>query len=289
MKVASPDAETTLLTWLLQALRPTSRTRIKEWLRDGRISVNGTPVTQFDHPLKPGDRLAVSHDHRVAEPAVPILFEDDALIAIDKPAGLLAVATEREKRDTAFARLAAHLEVERAGRPYVVHRLDRETSGILLFARSPEVRDLLQKLWADVKKTYIAIVCGLPNPPSGVVENHLLEGKNLRVRAVPPTHQGASHAITRYRTVATRGAYSRVEVELVTGRKHQIRVHLAGLGCPVIGDRDYGATSDPARRLGLHAWKLAFAHPLNGKPVEIESPVPERLGRMVGEREKPPG
>jgi len=281
-----PTAAVPLLDWLLTALAPTNRTRVKQLLRSGRVSVNGIPATRHDHPLRPGDRVSIARDAPAARPAglagFAVAYEDAALVVVDKPAGLLSVATESEKTDTAFARLRAHLAARRAGRPFVVHRLDRETSGLLLFARSPGVRDRLQASWDGVAKTYLAVVEGVPEPAEGVVENFLTEGRDLRMRAGRRAGGSAKRAITRYRVVATRGRYSLIEVGLGTGRKHQIRVHLAGLGCPVAGDTAYGAATDPAGRLGLHAWRLAFDHPLTGRRVELESPLPEVLRGVVG-------
>jgi 23S rRNA pseudouridine1911/1915/1917 synthase len=275
-----PTAEGPLLAWLLDILRPMSRTRVKELLRDGRVAVNGIPTTRFDHPLRPGDRVTIDRPvwHRAG---VNVVYEDDALVVLDKPSGLLTVATEAEKLDTAFARLSAHLKDRRAGRPFVVHRLDRDTSGLLLFARTAAVRDRLQADWATVRKTYLAVVEGVPRPAEGVVEGYLAEGRDLRVRVVRPARGGAKWAVTRYRVVHTRGRYTLVEVDLETGRKHQIRVHFAGLGCPVVGDTVYGAATDPARRLGLHAWRLAFDHPVTGRRIELESPLPDKLRRLV--------
>jgi 23S rRNA pseudouridine1911/1915/1917 synthase len=268
--------ETPLLSWLLAALAPMNRTRVKQLLHQGRVQVNGTPVTRHDHVIRPGDIVTVARS-RLVEPgrSVPIVYEDEALIVIDKPSGLLTVATESEKLDTAFARLSALLAARDAGRPYVVHRLDRETSGLLLFARTVEGRDRLQKNWEEVEKTYLAVVEGKPRPPEGVLDNYLAEGKNMRMKVASP--EEGKHSVTRYRLLANRRPYSLVEVGLLTGRKHQIRVHLAGLGCPVIGDTDYGARTNRAGRLGLHAWKLALPHPVTGQRVELESPLPEIL------------
>lgn len=278
-----PTADAPLLAWLMDALRPMSRTRVKGLLRDGRVSVNGTPVTRHDHPLRPGDRVAISRERPAPAgrtgAGIAVVYEDDALIAIDKPPGLLAVATEGEKADTAFARLTAHLAARRAGRPFVVHRIDRETSGLLMFARTAAVRDHLQANWGDVTKTYLAVVEGRPQPPEGVVEYLLAEGRDLRVRVARGA--GAKRAVTRYRVVEAGRRYSLVEVGLETGRKHQIRVHLAGLGCPVVGDVVYGAKTDPAGRLGLHAWRLALAHPVSGRPLDLKSPLPDKLRRVV--------
>ena len=276
-----PTADAKLLDWLLAALAPTNRTRVKQLLHSGRVRVNGVPVTRHDHPLTPKDRVSIAKDApRVAN--VAVVYEDDALVVIDKPAGLLTVATESEKADTAFVRLRDHLVATRAGRPFVVHRLDRDTSGLLLFAKSPRVRDSLQANWDAVTKTYLAVVEGTPNPAEGRIENYLTEGRDLRVRASHRPGPDAKLAATRYTVRTTRGEYSLVEVVLETGRKHQIRVHLAGLGCPVAGDRVYGAKTDPARRLALHACKLAFAHPVGGENVEVESPLPGLLSRVVG-------
>jgi 23S rRNA pseudouridine1911/1915/1917 synthase len=261
-----------------------NRTRVKQLLRHGQVSVNGIPVTRHDHPLRAGDRVTLSPVGRPApeldRAGVRIVYEDNSLVVIDKPPGLLSVATEGEKVDTAFARLKDHLAAHRSGRPFVVHRLDRDTSGLLMFARSPGVRDRLQVNWDAVVKTYLAVVEGVPHPAEGLVDNFLTEGRDLKVRVAGPGGD-AKRAVTRYRVLSARRGYSLVEVGLETGRKHQIRVHLAGLGCSVIGDEVYGATSDPARRLGLHAWRLAFDRPGTGWRVELESPLPEVLRRIV--------
>jgi 23S rRNA pseudouridine1911/1915/1917 synthase len=280
-----PAADAQLLDWLLGALAPMNRTRVKQVLRSGRVAVNGTSVTRHDHPLRPGDQVSITDNApapAAADAGIAIVHEDAHLLVIDKPAGLLTVATESEKTDTAFVRLSAHLAARNAGRPYVVHRLDRDTSGLLLFARTAEVRDQLQADWEGVTKTYLAVVEGTPHPAAGTVENFLTEGRDLRVRASRHAGRDAKRAVSRYRVRATRGGHSLVEVELETGRKHQIRVHLAGLGCPVAGDKMYGATTDPARRLCLHAWRLAFDHPTTGARVELEAAAPPALTRLFG-------
>lgn len=278
MKLPPPTADSPLLAWLLAALAPTNRTRVKQLLAHGRVVVNGVPTTRFDHPLKTGDRVEIAKEGAApGKPTVAILHQDDALVVVDKPAGLLSVATDAEKRDTAFVRLTEQLK----SRVFVAHRLDRDTSGLLLFARSEPIRDQLQATWDAVEKTYLAVVEGTPRPAEGVVENFLLEGKNLRVRACRADAPGAKRAVSRYRVVGAKGGCALVEVGIETGRKHQIRAHLAGLGCPVIGDADYGAKANPAGRLGLHAWRLALPHPVTGARVEVESPLPAELRRVV--------
>lgn len=281
--VPSPPAETELLEWLLTALAPMNRTRVKQLLRSGRMCVNGVSITRHDHTLRPTDQLTIGREAPAMSVAAdfPIVYEDPHLIVIDKPAGLLTVATESEKLDTCFVRLSEHFAVRHAGRPFVVHRLDRDTSGLLLFARSAVVRDTLQANWESVTKTYLAVVEGTPHSPEGVIENYLTEGRDLRVRASKHPGRDAKRAASRYTVRESRGSYSLVAVELETGRKHQIRVHMAGLGCPIAGDKMYGATTNPAKRLCLHAWRLAFDHPVTAARVEIESPLPSALARLV--------
>jgi len=279
-------ADAPLLAWLLPALAPMSRTKVKELLGRGGIAVNGVTVTQFNHPLTPGDRVTVGkpavRDNSLAAGNLTIVHEDDAVIVLDKPAGLLTVATDAEKTDTAFARLSAHLEARTAGRPFVVHRLDRDTSGLLLFARTAAARDTLQAAWPELTKTYLAVVQGRPKHAEGRIENHLVEGKDFRVRVCDEGEPDAKLAISEYRVLNSAGRFSLVEVTLVTGRKHQIRVHMNGLRCPIIGDPLYGDADNPAGRLGLHAARLEFPHPTTGEPIRCESLLPAALRRVLG-------
>lgn len=279
--LSTPTAEGPLLPWLLDVLKPMSRTRVKELLHSRRVTVNGTTTTQFNHPIKPGDRIAIQSAKREPDPdfSLPIVYEDNSLLVLNKPAGLLAVATDSEKADTAFARLKALLTSRNSGRPFVVHRLDRETSGLLLFARTAQIRDRFQENWEEVEKIYLAVLEGTPRPAEGVVRNFLLEGQDLRVRTVR-AGGAAREAASHYRTLAAEGGRSLVEIRLETGRKHQIRVHMAGLGCPVVGDRVYGAKTNPAGRLGLHAWRLAFKHPLTHQFLRFEAALPVELQRL---------
>lgn len=286
MRDLPPPERGPLLRWLLTTLAPMNRTRVKQLLQHGRVLVNGKSVTRHDHPLTPADRVAIAAEGMEprTSPLVPICYEDDALVVIDKPAGVLSVATDAEKNDTAFTRVSALLERRKAGRPFVVHRLDRGTSGLLLFAKSARVRDQLQADWEAVSKTYLAVTEGVPRPADGTIENHLLEGGNLRVRPAAADVPAAKRAASRYRVLGTHDGRALVAVELLTGRKHQIRVHLASLGCPVVGDRDYGAKADPVGRICLHAWRLALDHPLTGRRVEVEASVPPELWRAYGTR-----
>lgn len=285
--IPSPDRQQPLLPWLLQTLGANMpRVRVRQLLQFGRISINGTIVTRHDHPVGPADRLSMVGKEAAARAVgathscgVPVVFMDEHLIVIDKPAGLLSVATDSNKTDTAFTRLNDWLTRTRAGRPYVVHRLDRDTSGLLVFARSPTAHDRLQNNWEHVSKTYIAICEGSPTPASGTIDNFLEEGADLRVRIRPHAGERAKRAVTSYRVTASQGGHSCVEVQLLTGRKHQIRVHLASLGCPIVGDRVYGTGG--GRRMALHAWRLEFQHPISGAITVIKAPWPDVFQQWV--------
>lgn len=285
-----------LLAYLCSALEQ-KRTKIKNLLKFGAIAVNGATVRQFDYQLRPGDELTIGNLKAAAAGGkldaarIQILFEDDALLVIDKPSGLLTVASDNDKTDTLFYRLNAYLQnrdPQRAVRPQVVHRLDEETSGLVLFAKSPEIKQQLQADWPAVEKTYWAVVEGCPQQEQGTITSHLVETTTYQVRSYPEPSEDSRPATTRYRLLQTRDGLSLLEIQLETGRKHQIRVQLATqLGCPVVGDRRYGATSDPCRRMALHAGRIALTHPVTQEPQTWESPLPGPLARLFPSLRRP--
>lgn len=271
------------------------RKTVKNLLKFGAISVNGVPIRQFNHPLAPGDEVALGElrtavaRNELEFARIQIVYEDDDLLVLDKPSGLLTVATDRNKTDTLYARLRAYL-LQRDDVSHVplgvVHRLDHETSGLVLFAKDRDVKQALQDMWPAVIKTYAAVVEGRPEQDQGTVESYLTEASSLKVYSNPHPSPGGKLATTHYRVVVTRGDLSLLEVRLETGRKHQIRVHLADLGCRVAGDRRYGATANPCHRLALHASGLDLSHPMTGKPLEFRSPVPKVMTRLFEERNR---
>jgi len=269
-----------LFEFLATRLAGWRRNTLRERLRAGCVRVNGQTVTRTDHALLPGDQVQVAArgEARAAPPrGITALYQDEHLIAIDKPAGLLSVSTERQRERTALALLRDSLS--RPGRParlWPVHRLDRETSGVLLFARSRDVCEAVRAAWDEVTKTYLAIVEGHPRPPTGAVEQPLWEDRALFVRVGKKS--GAKHARTRYRTLASPPGRSLLELELDTGRRHQIRVHLAWLGHPVMGDARYG---NGGPRLWLHALRLALPHPQDGRRLLIEAPAPSAFAKLL--------
>lgn len=263
-----------LLAFLRAHLPGWAPNTVKQRLRTGCVRVNGAPVARHDHALAVGDVVEISARTAPREapaPRLDVLFADRDLIAIDKPAGLLAVGAAGETRRHALALLRSQLS--RRGhevRLWPVHRIDRDTSGVLLFATSREMREAVMARWDEAEKTYWAIVEGVPSPPRGTIDQPLrLDDEEYRVHV--GSHPAAKPAVTHYATERTAAGRSLVRVRLETGRQHQIRAHLAWLGCPVVGDPRYGTAG---ARLGLHALRLTIVHPGTGRSLTFAAPVP---------------
>jgi 23S rRNA pseudouridine1911/1915/1917 synthase len=221
------------------------------------------------------------HDTALRRVGLKIVHIDDAIVVIDKPTGLLSMGSEREKNLTAHRILNEHLKAltkSRLQQAFIVHRLDRETSGLMIFARSEAIQAALQRDWKEVTKKYRAVVEGVPIDANGTLKDRLLESKSLTVHRVA---SGGGIAITHYQVIGRYGDKSLLELTLETGRRHQIRVQLAFLGHPVVGDRKYGARTDLARRLALHSCELKFRHPVSGAPMNFHSPLPVRLKQLI--------
>lgn len=212
-----------------------------------------------------------------------ILHEDRDIIVVDKAPGLLTVATPREKEQTAYHRLTDYVRKGNSKsreRVFIVHRLDREVSGVLVFARTPEAKAALQSQWESVEKRYLALVQGSPREPEGTFSSYLVEEGVHRVHSTDNADRGKlSH--TRYKLLGHHHGVSLLEITLLTGRKHQIRVHLAENRVPILGDRKYGDQRSKERRIALHAWSLTFRHPYTGKPGTYETRLPHLFGRYL--------
>ncbi len=277
-----------LLPYLFTTWPEVKRKQVRTWLKYQAVTVNGRAITQFNHPLKPGDVVAI-RDDRFAIPktmlgaGIKIYHEDEALIVIDKPENLLSIASEAESEKTAYFQLTDYVrrgDPLRRERVWIVHRLDRETSGLMVFAKTEAAKTALQAGWDEAEKRYEALVEGKLKGESGTFESDLDETNPFKVRSAPASAV-TRHAVTHYRVLARREWRTLVELTLETGRRHQIRVHLADAGCPIIGDKKYGAVSDPAKRLGLHACALRFRHPETGAEMKFESPLPRDLSKLV--------
>jgi 23S rRNA pseudouridine1911/1915/1917 synthase len=277
------DAQT-LLDALAQLYPDSTKTTLRQLLQTGRVRVNGEVEKNARRELDPGELVEVGQ--KSVQPALPpglaILHEDDDVIVVLKAHGLLTVATERERETTAQAYLNVYLKEKGGERIHVVHRIDRETSGVLVFAKNFEAREALKEKFAahDVERVYIAVIEGELDPPRGTIRSHLRERKDLRMESVE-AHPDAKLAVTHYRTIESNGRYSLLEIRLETGRKNQIRTHLAEAGHPVVGDRMYGSTVNPLGRLGLHAKLLGFEHPKTGKKLVFTAPVPKSFTSAV--------
>ncbi len=278
--------ETTLMPFLIASLRDKSRDNIKSLLRNRQVVINGEPVTQFNHQLKPGDSLVISPVRKtdgLLARNMRIVYEDEYMIVIDKNAGLLSMASDNEKYLTAYNILSGYVKSQRpSNRIFIVHRLDRDTSGLMMFARSEKVQSLLQRDWKKnvTARTYVALVEGEVTEPGGEVRSYIYESKALVMHSTHNPGKG-DLAITRFRKLKSNKEYSLLEVSLETGKKNQIRLHMQELGHSIAGDKKYGAHTSPIGRLGLHASVLAFIHPVTGKELRFESRIPAKFRRLV--------
>jgi tRNA pseudouridine32 synthase / 23S rRNA pseudouridine746 synthase len=220
---------------------------------------------------------------------VTLLHEDRDIIVVEKPCGLLTMGTERDKTKTAHTILNEYVrkgDPRSRNRIYIVHRLDRETSGILIFAKSEAAKIFLQEHWQDTDKRYLTVVYGSLTPKIGAISSYLTENSAFTVYSTPDPAAGKlSH--TEYTVLKETKGFSLLEIHLLTGRKHQIRVHLSEKGHPVVGDRKYGKGNDPYGTLALHARSISFTHPVNGKRLTFETGIPEFFTRLVGKIETP--
>lgn len=275
-----PVTENALLMEFLMLKMPgRSRSKIKFLLSNKQVLVDGKVVSQFNHPLIPGQKIEISKERVQPEKrqkGFSIVYEDDDLIVIDKHAGLLSIATDKEKRATAYSLLSDHVKKQNEdNKIFVVHRLDRETSGIMLFAKSEKVKMKLQESWNDtiIERSYVAVVEGSVEKTEGVITSFLVEGKTFKVHSSLDPKRGKK-AITNYKTLKSNKNYSLLKVNLETGRKNQIRVHMQDLEHSIVGDKKYGAMSSPIKRLGLHAQQLSFIHPTSGEKLFFETKIP---------------
>jgi len=277
-----------LLEQMFAAWPDEKKKQIRTWLKFQAVTVNGRPITQFNHPLAPGDIVAIRSD-RFAIPkttlpsGIKIFFEDASLLVIEKPTNLLSIASEAEPEKTAYFQLTDYLRQSHTRskeRVWIVHRLDRETSGLMVFAKTPDAKEILQRNWDTFEKKYEAVVEGHLPQPAGTFESDLDESNPFKV-SIRPASAFTRHAITHYRVLSQNRHRSLVELTLETGRRHQLRVQLSAVGCPIVGDEKYGSKSDPAGRLGLHSCFLRFPHPLTQQELVFTCPLPKALAKLT--------
>lgn len=279
LKVTEPSE---LLSFLIAKLDGKSRNSIKSLLSHRQISVNYKIVTQFNHPLEAGQDVLVNftpvqEDNRFF--GLKIVFEDPYLVVIEKKSGLLSIGTDKEREKTAYTILSDQVKKENPrNKIFVIHRLDRETSGLMMFAKSMEIQEKVQKTWEEtiLDRIYVALVEGSVEKEEGTITSWLKESVALKMHSAPYDN-GGQKAITHYKVLEKNKYFSLLEAKLETGRKNQIRVHMQDIGHPVVGDKKYGSKQNPIGRVGLHARVLAFVHPITGKIVRFETNVPRKF------------
>jgi 23S rRNA pseudouridine1911/1915/1917 synthase len=277
----------TLLEFLLEQYPDSPRTRIKKLLQSGTVRVNNKPTSLHSFSLNPGDSVDFSMRTGIATKArlpFPVLYEDQSVIVIDKPAGI-ATSSIDGSANVQWT-ISEHLKDMSKGtvRTYVVHRLDKEVSGVLLLAKSEMAMDTIKDKWEETEKHYFALVEKIPENPEGTIKSWLIEDNAMKMRSVTE-RADAKLAITHYRTIRNIDNYALLDIKTETGRKNQIRVHLSDIGCPIAGDRKYGASTDFIRRVRLHACSISFPHPLTGEMITVESPLPKGFLSLKAEDE----
>lgn len=275
--IASSDLP--LLDALAQVSPQSSKNTLRSWVKEGRVLVDEMTVKNPSLIVKKDQCVMVGQRKKILQLGITILYEDRDLVIVDKPSGLLSVATAFEKGETLHAILKKHYHPRKV---FVVHRLDQDTSGVMLFAFNQETLDRLKDLFEahSIERAYTAIVEGKLSSLSGTWQSYQYEDPQYMVHETSDETKGRL-AITHYKALATSKRYSWLELRLETGRKNQIRVHCQSAGHSVVGDKKYGAQTNPLKRLCLHAHLLAFQHPFTKKLMHFDSPIPQEFYRLM--------
>ena len=275
----------TLLNFLLNNVKE-SRSKIKATLQGKGIKVDGKTVTQFDYPLAKGTKVDVSktkrNNDKLKSRYVKIVYEDQYLVVIEKNIGILSMAAGHKSLNVKAVLDDYFKKTHQRCTAHVVHRLDRDTSGLMIYAKDMETEQILEHNWHDIvfDRRYVAVLSGEMEDDEGTIENWLKDNKAY-VTYSSPVDNGGKYAITHFRTLERTTEHSLVEFKLETGRKNQIRVHSADMGHPVCGDIKYGNGDDPIHRLCLHAYMLCFYHPVTGQPMEFQTMIPAAFRHVV--------
>lgn len=255
-----------------------SRSKLKATLQGRGIAVNGRMVTQFDYQLKAGDKIIISRhkkQNQFKSRYVKIVYEDRWLVVVEKNIGILSMAAGHSSLNVKSVLDDYFLKSRQKCRAHVVHRLDRDTSGLMVYAKDIETEQILEHNWHQIvyDRRYVAVVSGEMEQDNGTIANWLKDNKAY-ITYSSPTDNGGKYAVTHFQVLNRTTEHSLVEYKLETGRKNQIREHSADMGHPVCGDVKYGNGDDPLHRLCLHAYMLCFTHPVTGEPMEFSTPIP---------------
>lgn len=277
-----------LLDFIEHCLDGISHSKAKAILSGGGVRVDRKNVTQYDYPLRPGMTVEISK-RKNATPLVSkfvkLVYEDRYICVVEKNIGILSMATDHHQFCVKTVLDDYFHKSRQKCNAHVVHRLDRDTSGLLVYAKTIEAEQILEHNWREIvtDRRYVALASGRMEQESGTVESWLKDNKAYFTYS-SPVDNGGKHAITHFRTLRTNDNYSLVELKLETGRKNQIRVHLQDLHHPVCGDIKYGNGDDPCGRLCLHAFRLDFYHPITGEALHFETPMPRAFLSVFKEK-----
>lgn len=279
-------SQTKLLDFLFSAMPDRKRTTVKDYLKHRQVMVGQNVTTQFDTELFPGNTVSVNTSREFqtfSHPRIKIVYEDDDILVVNKGYGLLSVGTDSIKEGTAYSILREYLKrKDQRNKIFIVHRLDQHTSGLMMFAKNTQAKETMQHNWNNMvlERCYNAIIRGRMEPAEGEIRSYLTENYAHEVYSTQNPEEGQL-AVTRYRTVGHRGPYTLLELNLATGRKNQIRVHLKDSGHPIVGDRRYGSDESPIHRLALHARTLRFVHPVTRRDMNFSCPLPASFSKLV--------
>ncbi len=286
--MARPGAPSALKAFILSAWPDLSGNRVNGLLHRGQVKLRGEVTTQFDAPVNEGDAVAINFTRPytvLRHPRLQLVYEDEYVVVVNKGYGLLSVSRGAAKPETTAYNIVKNYlkECDSRQKVFIVHRLDRDTSGLMMFAKTPEAKETMQHNWNNMvlERKYVAVVEGNVENDEGVIRSYLGETSAHEVFSTQDPQQGKL-AVTRYKVLARGQGRSLVEYSLDTGRKNQIRVHSRELGHPIVGDRRYGASQSPIGRLCLHARTLRFVHPQSRNDMNFQLPVPAKFLKLVG-------
>lgn len=277
--------ENELMKFLIENMPKKNRNNIKSLLKNKQVLVDGAAISQFNHPLVPGQEIMIT-ESRLSDKdmkGIKVVYEDEYLIAVEKASGILSIATNKEREKTAYNIVKNYVKSRNPlEKLFIVHRLDRETSGVMIFAKTEEIQQILQTNWQDIvlERAYVAVVEGKVEKNSDTIVSYLKENSAFVTFSSEKEIEGSKKAITHYTVLKRSKGFSLVEAKIETGRKNQIRVHMQSLGHSVVGDKKYGATTNPLGRLGLHARSIIFKHPKTGKVLSFQTGIPVKFSGM---------
>ena len=283
---AAEGAPEKLLDFLFSVMPEAKRTTVKDYLKHNQVMLNGQVTTQFDAPVSAGAEVKVNTTREFQifrHPRLKLVYEDDDIIVVDKGYGLLSMGTDKVKEGTAYSIIREYLKrKDPRNKLFIVHRLDRDTTGLMMFAKNQQAKETMQHNWNNMvlERKYVAVIEGAIEPEQGEIRSYLAENAAHEVYSTKNPEEGQL-AVTYYTTLKARKPHSMVELSLATGRKNQIRVHMKDSGHPIVGDRRYGAKSSPIHRLCLHARTLRFVHPVTRRDMNFSSPLPAGFLRLV--------